>query len=172
MPKTLLGIYQRREQSQTGGSHANCGNRCNLHGPTHRAQKEAGQELLEFAVAFVILGLFIFGVLDLGRIFYATITIVNSAREGTRQAMLYPDDLAAIIAATQQEANGSGIDLTDPAISTITVSCPPSPPPVPPEGCEHGDPVRVTVTYSMELMMGWILPSPVTLTRYAEMVIP
>ena len=172
MPKTLLRNYRLMDTTQREGSHANCGKNRILHGPSPRASGECGQELLEFAIAFVILAVLIFGVLDLGRIFYATITIVNSAREGTRQAMLYPDDQAAIIAATQLEANGSGIDLTDPGIATITVSCPPSPPPMPAGGCDHGSPVRVTVSYNMELLMSWIVPSPVSLTRYAEMVIP
>ena len=169
----ILGFRQPRENTRSRDTYANCGKTFrNLHRPNPTSKSEAGQELVEFALIFALLILFIFGILDLGRLFFTTITIVNSAREGARYAMLYPDDLPGIIAATQLEAAGSGIDLTDPGISSISVSCPPAAPPPPVDGCLHGEPVRVTVSYIFDPIMNWLFPVTITLTRYAEMVTP
>jgi Flp pilus assembly protein TadG len=73
---------------------------------------QRGQELIEFAIILPFLLLVAFGVLDLGRIFHAAITITNAAREGARYGTFYPDDAPGIIAATQSEAADSGIDLS------------------------------------------------------------
>ena len=43
-----------------------------------------GQEMVEFAFVFIVLVLFIFGAVDLGRVFYTVIVVTNSAREGAR----------------------------------------------------------------------------------------
>ena len=64
-----------------------CGVNCggiprNLH--HHRGNGSKGQELMEFAIVLPLLLLIVFGVLDLGRLFHALITITNAAREGAR----------------------------------------------------------------------------------------
>jgi Flp pilus assembly protein TadG len=123
---------------------------------------ERGQELVEFAIILPFLLLVAFGVLDLGRIFHAAITITNAAREGARYGTFYPDDAPGIIAATRSEAANSGIDLST---SLIQVSCP--------QGCDSGFPLRVTVVYDFELIMGLVFPSTnMQFARYAEMMVP
>jgi Flp pilus assembly protein TadG len=121
-----------------------------------------GQELVEVAILTPLLLLIAFGVLDLGRLFHASITITNAAREGARYATFHPDDVAGIIGAAQGEAQGSGIDLPS---STISVACP--------EGCGSGLAMRVTISYSFQIIMGLVFPDPnLTLVRSAEMMVP
>lgn len=131
---------------------------------TQSGQKsQSGQELVEMAILLPLLLLFLFGVLDLGRIFHAAITITNAAREGARYATKYPDDIPAIVTATRNEAENSGIDMSS---STIDVSCP--------IACGHGLPVRVTVQYDFEfIMVGFVFPdSTLSIVRSAEMLTP
>ena len=129
---------------------------------TKQVKLEKGQELMEFAIILPFLLLVAFGVLDLGRIFHAAITITNAAREGARYGTFYPDDFPGIIAASQAEAANSGIDFST---SIIQVDCP--------EGCFSGFPIRVTIQYDFELIMGLVFPSTtLQFARYAEMMVP
>ena len=122
----------------------------------------AGQELVELALLIPLLLVVAAGVLDLGRVFHASITIANSAREGARYGTFDPNDVVGITAAAQAEAANSGIDLS---ASTIAVSCP--------EGCGSGLPVRVTISYPFEFVMGMVFPDPnLTLGGSAEMMVP
>lgn len=123
----------------------------------------SGQELAEFAVVLPLLLLVSFGVLDLGRIFHAAITITNAAREGARYSMRHSNDMDGIVAATLAEAQDSGIDLST---SIIDVSCP--------EGCGSGLPMRVTVQYNFTfILIGFVFPEPnLAIIRSAEMMVP
>ena len=135
--------------------------------PKPPAGRGRAQELAEFAIVVPLLLLIVFGVLDLGRVFFAAITIANAAREGARYGMLYPSDTAGIVAAVRQEAQTSGIDLTDPAITAITVSCPDV------AGCGSGRPIRVTVTHQFQLLLTMVFPGgTVDVMRYSEMMVP
>lgn len=128
---------------------------------THPAT-ERGQELIELAILLPLLLLIAFGVLDLGRLYHAAITITNAAREGARYGTFFPEDVSDIINATRAEAQASSIDLTT---SLIQVGCP--------EGCGSGLPIRVTVHYNFDLIMGLVLPDPnLELIRSAEMMVP
>jgi Flp pilus assembly protein TadG len=122
-----------------------------------------GQELVELAILFPLLMLIAFGVLDLGRLFHSSITIANAAREGARFGTFDPFDSSGIVAATQAEAQSSGIDLSG---STITVSCPDG-------ACGSGLPVRVTIQYPFQLLTGMVFLNPtLTLGGEAEMMMP
>jgi Flp pilus assembly protein TadG len=129
---------------------------------TNRISNNRGQELIELAILIPLLLLISFGVLDLGRLYHAAITITNAAREGARYGTFYPSDVSGIIAATEAEAQASSLDLST---SLINVSCP--------EGCDSGLPIRVTVRYDFRLIMGLIFPDPnLQLFRFAEMMVP
>ena len=118
---------------------------------------------MELAILFPVLMLIAFGVLDLGRLFHASITIANAAREGARFGTFNPSNVVGIRAATQAEAQNSGIDLSG---STIIATCPDG-------ACGSGLPVRVTIQYPFQLVMGFIFPNPnLTLGGAAEMVVP
>lgn len=121
-----------------------------------------GQELVELSILIPVLLLISFGVLDMGRLFHASITITNAVREGARYGTFDPSDVSGIINATYAEAQSSGIDLSS---STITVSCP--------EGCGSGLAVRVTIIYPFQFIMGLVFPDPnLALVRSAEMMAP
>ena len=121
-----------------------------------------GQELVELAFLIPLLLLIVFGVLDLGRLFHASITIANAAREAARYGTFDPSDVAGIVDAAHAEAQGSGIDLSG---STIGVTCP--------EGCGSGLSVRVTIQYPFQLVMGLVFANPnLTLGGSAEMMMP
>jgi Flp pilus assembly protein TadG len=84
------------------------------------------------------------GVIDLGRVYFSYITVVNAAREGARYGAGHPQDLSTAQTRAADEAQGSGITLTN-----VTVSCP--------SGCTQGNPVRVVVGYSFQLITLYIL---------------
>jgi Flp pilus assembly protein TadG len=129
-----------------------------------RLRSESGQNLVEFVLLLPLLILILFGVLDLGRLFHAAIAIDNAAREGARFAADAPTNDAGIQARVQAEAQGTGIDLNDNALTTITKVCP--------SGCSAGLPVRVTVTYQLDLIVPGVFGfAGVPVHAYAEMVI-
>ena len=133
-----------------------------------------GQGLVELALVLPILLLIVFGVLDLGRIFFATIGLTNAAREGVRYLTIHANDVSNVSgafagskAAALGEAGYAGIPSSE---VQVTVSCTNDDDNN--ETCDSGTPATVTVTYEFDLVMGWILPSPITISRSAVMVIP
>jgi hypothetical protein len=81
--------------------------------------------------------------------------------------MEHPTEIGNIEAAAQAEVAGTGIDLTDSALSTIGVSCPDG------GGCASGTPIRVDVSYTLQLIVPGILGrSEVVVASYAEMMVP
>ena len=136
-------------------------------------KREGGQNLLEFALVLPMLLIVAFGVLDLGRIFFATIGLTNAAREGVRYLTIHPDDVSNDYAAywgsksaAIDEANYSGISVSD---GQVTVTCSNADSD---DYCDSGTPATVTVTYDFDLVLGWVLPTPITITRSAVMVVP
>lgn len=56
----------------------------------HRQSRSRGQSLVEFALILPVFLVFLAATLDLGRVFYANITLNNAAREGAFQAAVTP----------------------------------------------------------------------------------
>ncbi len=102
--------------------------------PTIRSRrnrnKTRGQSLVEFALILPVFLVFLAAALDLGRIFYANITLNNAAREGAFQAAktpnLYIEDAACdqatnrVVCRIQNESNGSMISIQP---TDIDVTC-------------------------------------------------
>ena len=67
--------------------------RAGLRWPVARdaARREAGQELVEFALILPLLLLLFFGIIEFGRAILAYNTIANAAREGARQGIVDPN---------------------------------------------------------------------------------
>ena len=119
-----------------------------------RRPKTRGQSLVEFALILPIMLLFVAAILDLGRVFYATVTLENSAREGAFQAAQTPEsfdqgqpcDTATnmVTCRVQLEAKGSGVNI---AASDIDMTCSPG-------SCAGaaGNTVRVDVTGTFTLI--------------------
>ena len=167
-----------------GGREDRVGLRCyglqDRNSPSLRFSLHRGQELVEFAFVFLVLVLFIFGAVDLGRVFYTAIVVSNAAREGARYGIVYGlelDTLTDILARSlrglagldirtvvKREAQGGQITLTD---GGIDIYCLPS------GDCASGDPLRVTVTHDFTPMLTWVLGQPtLAIRRAAEMMIP
>jgi Flp pilus assembly protein TadG len=126
----------------------------------------AGQGLVEFALTLPLLILLMVGILDLGRIYFAYMSIVNASREGARTAAAYPNEPPAgsctsrIIARAQGEVDANIVQL-----SPSNISCYWS-------ARNQGDPVKVTVTYNFQLILGIVLGGGmIPLQSSAEMVI-
>jgi hypothetical protein len=59
--------------------------------PRVRRHRSRGQSLVEFSIILPVFALLFAATLDLGRLFYAQITLTNAAREGAFQAARTPD---------------------------------------------------------------------------------
>jgi Flp pilus assembly protein TadG len=104
------------------------------HGQKSR-QKSRGQSLVEFALILPVFLVFLAAALDLGRVFYANISLNNAAREGAFEASKHPDafgagqpcdgtDAGRIVCRVQFESQNSAISVADSDISaTCSNSC-------------------------------------------------
>jgi len=132
-----------------------------------RAQGARGANLVEFALALLVLFLVLGGIADLGRAFSTYIAIANAAREGARYGARMPCMAAtgppkndpgnqaalrdAIIAAVTNEASTSRVDL-------VAMGCDIALSPNPLDGCaaweaRDGSPLVVTVSCDFESRM-------------------
>lgn len=91
---------------------------------------EKGQELVEYALILPILLLILMSILDLGRAVYYSSAIHNSAREGARYGIVFPNDLTGIEDVVRQKSVG-----LDPAELTVNTFLP------------DEDTIRVVVTF-------------------------
>jgi hypothetical protein len=127
-----------------------------------------GQGLLEFALVLPFLLVVVFGVFDLGRVYFTSINLTSAAREGARYLTVYPADVSGGYLGTKDvayyEARNSGILLE---MEQINPFCPNT------DGeCDSGQTATVSVSTEFDLILGWLLTSPVTITRDAKMVVP
>ncbi len=119
-----------------------------------RRRRSRGQSLVEFALILPLMMVLLAAVLDLGRVFYATISLNNAAREGAFQAAQTPDSFQSgqpcntatnlVVCRVQLESKGSAVQVAD---DEITLSCSVS-------GCpeEAGSTVTVGVTGEFQLI--------------------
>jgi Flp pilus assembly protein TadG len=106
-------------------------------------KSNAAQSMVETALLLPIMILLMVGILDLGRLYFAYITIFNAAREGARYGVSNPTITNQIKAHTKQEVDGAIVTLDD---SDIAITCDgPSGPYGP---CIAGNAIVVTVTYT------------------------
>jgi PKD repeat protein len=117
-------------------------------------QKSRGQSLVEFALVLPVFLLFVAAALDLGRVFYANISMNNAARAGAFEAAKNPasfgagqscdaSDAGRIVCRVQFEARNTAIAISN---SDITATCN--------SGCADavGSTVTVTVKGSFQLV--------------------
>jgi hypothetical protein len=101
--------------------------------------KERGQSLVEVAITMPILLLIVMSILDLGRAYYASITLSDAAAEGAAYAALHPSRTVQII---ERVADGSNpLVVIEP--ETVSVYAPDTTP---------GRPVTVTIEYDYEIL--------------------
>ncbi len=127
--------------------------------PRSNSPREQAQSLVELALMLPLLLLLLVGILDLGRIYFSYMTVVNASREGARYGMSSPTDSAGITQRANNEASGSGVTL-----ASVTATCP--------SGCTAGNPVRVTVTADFQLITTYIFGGgTIPLSAYTEFAI-
>jgi Flp pilus assembly protein TadG len=142
-----------------------------------KANPPKGQSLVEFALLLPILVLIIFGVLELGRAFFAFIAISNAAREGARVFTFRPDvtTLANVTTAVNFEIGSSPL-VSSSNIASIQVRCGSAYTLVTTNAallaCPKEQPIRVTVAYNHNLIFRFLFPATLTLVRSAEMMVP
>ncbi len=140
--------------------------------------RSAGQSLVEFALILPLMVLVVFGIFELGRAFFAYIAVANSAREAVRMYTFTPSTTTynEMIQTVSTEIGNS--TLVNPAnITSIVIDCGTaygilvtSTPIL--NTCPKEQPVRVTVTYAHNLLLGLIFSQPITIRRSAEMMKP
>src|SRR5262245_14173227 len=119
--------------------------RVSARAPHRHRQRSSGQALVELALVTPVLLLLLLAAVDLGRIFYARITVTNAAREGAMVASKEPSSFSAgaacsssnkVTCAAIRETDGSYVTV---APADVAMSCTP--------GCaaSYGNRVNVTV---------------------------
>jgi hypothetical protein len=134
-------------------------------GEKQRARRrQRGQSLVETAVIFPILLLFLAAAIDFGRVIDASIVMTNAVREGARFGSVKPDmAVEEIQDMVVNDVLGSGTNITQMPLfvrGNVTV-----------EGQAAGsEVVRVEATYNFPLWFGGIIGFPtVRVTRDASM---
>jgi PKD repeat protein len=96
-------------------------------------QKSRGQSLVEFALVLPVFLVFLAAALDLGRVFYANISLNNAAREGAFEAAKHPQafgagqscdasDAGRVVCRVKFESASSAITIADGDISSTCSS--------------------------------------------------
>ena len=136
-----------------------------------------GQSMIEFALILPLMVLVVVGIFELGRAFFAYIAISNAAREGVRMYTFTPDTTtySEIISTTIMEVGNASV--VDPnMIASIVITCGNGYTPVVNTAdlaaCPTEQPIRETVTYTHELILGVFFSQPLMLNRSAEMMKP
>jgi hypothetical protein len=134
-----------------------------------------GQSMVELAIVLPLMVLIMFGVLDLGRAFFSLITIHNAAREGARTATFDTTKVVEICDAAENEAASLGSSFSRNNISfecgASTVICQTGLQPAF-TGCPRHEPIAVTVSHDHELIIGFIIPGPISMSRTIQMFVP
>jgi Flp pilus assembly protein TadG len=151
-------------------------NICMVNGRLTMLNKK-GQSLVEFALLLPLFVLIIVGVFDLGRAFFAYIAISNAAREGARVVTFWPGKvtLANINNAVATEIGGSTVvnitrlsapvvECGDPLVVVTTNAQL--------KACPQEETIKVTLTYTQDLILSVFFTEPLTLRRSAEMMVP
>ena len=131
-----------------------------------RRQRSGGQSLVEFALILPIILLIMFGIVDFGLAFDASIGISNAAREGARQGTTVPST-AAITARVRTVAgrlNDSRLAVTVTCKTAAGGACPGGI-----AGATAGSSVVVRVGYSYPMITPIAFGTVIPLSSPAEM---
>ena len=114
------------------------------------ASRRWGAAAVEFAIVAPIFFLFVFGIIEYGRMVMVQQVLTNASREGARQAVLDGSSTSEVESIVQNYLTNSSIQG-----ATVTVT------PNPPGSAEFGDPVTVVVSVGFN-QVSW-LPGPMFL---------
>src|SRR4051812_15199302 len=113
-------------------------------------QSRKGATLVEFAIVVPVFLLFVFGIIEYGRMIMGQQVITNAAREGARMGVLDNSTSADVSTAANRYLSPAGI-------SSATISATPNPP----SSAAYASLVTVTVSVPFN-SVSW-LPSPMYL---------
>ena len=138
----------------------------------HQSQSKGhsrGQSLVELALTLPLLFLILFGVVDLGRLFTAYVTIANASREGARYGMTNSMDSSGIVQAAVNEAGGLI------GASNVVIQCASSGSPQNYGSCaspQPGDRMKVTASYNFQFATLYLFGlSSITISDHTIMMI-
>lgn len=136
-----------------------------------------GQSIVEFALILPIMVLVIAGIFDLGRAFFASITITNAAREGARTGTRFPDHSDKICTAAHNEALNSKISLDYNKITILcgnySITCQDPPTNTAAIACPDNQSVIVKVSYDYnDMLFKFFFPTGINMTHQVEMLVP
>ena len=133
-----------------------------------RGRRTRGQSLVEFALILPLMLVFLAAVLDLGRVFYATVTLHNAAREGAFEAASDPASFDAgqpcstatnmVVCRVQLESKDSAVEI-DPADISMTCS-------------QTGCPAQAGSTVTVEVTGEFTLITPLLAAVFGGQTIP
>jgi Flp pilus assembly protein TadG len=109
---------------------------------------EHGQSMVEFAFSAVFILLLLVGVVDMGRAFFAYMTLRDAAQEGALYGSTYPSDMEGI----KNRVRGTAkfpIDLSDPVNVTVAE------PEIIGSACA-GHSIKVQVTHTFTITMPFL----------------
>jgi Flp pilus assembly protein TadG len=161
----LLLLFKSRRSRCTEGWLVRDLNRSSF---SHQVSVHRGQNLVEFALLLPLLVLVVFGVLDLGRVFFGLVAITNAARQGARAYTFDPDMTEADIQeAARDELRNFGLKSDDVTVIATCSGTKPAPP-----NCEKDQTIRVTVSYPFQITLNFLFPQTINLSRSIEMMTP
>lgn len=142
-------------------------------------QFNAGQAIIEFALALPLLILLILGALEFGRAFQTKIVVENAAREGVHYYIYDQDDQDFVFVNTKSaviaDAANSGVEIPDSKIE-ITCFVDANNNGVIDAGeagtCDGGSTIDITVTVDFELAVIGSFTNPLPISSNARMVVP
>lgn len=114
-------------------------------------RRERGAAAVEFALILPVLVILVFGIVEFGRAYNATVTLTHAVREGVRELAI-SGDAGEAMAAT----HGAAIGLDDTLLDVATTPCDP------------GHPTSVTASYPFRYHVP--LFGAATVTLHAEAV--
>lgn len=123
-------------------------------------RRTRGQAMVETAFVFLIALLILGAILDLGRAYYFSVSVVAAAREGARLAADGGVPVSEVEAAVRNAAGDVTIDAVTVSPADRTASA--------------GLPVRVTATHNFRLVfpaIAALAPGPLPITGSASMVV-
>ncbi len=116
---------------------------------------DAGQSLVEVALALPLLLLILVGLADLGRAFYYTTAVASAARQGAAYVAATASPIPATLKSKACAATGFDPSGNCGAALSATDITPPGGP-----GCDGGTPpgsVAVQVSYDLQLISGYLV---------------
>jgi Flp pilus assembly protein TadG len=145
-----------------------------------KLQGENGNNLVEYALVFLLFISMLLGIIDFSRVLYSYHFLSNAARDATRWAAVRGStcaiDGSCAAPASQADIQNYVTNITPPGVDRSKLTTTPSWPGTGPITCSTtnnapGCPVDVQVSYNFTFVVPFIRSTPLTLSSSSEMII-